>query len=55
MSVGHYFMSVVIFGLYIPDVGCDILDFFCVEYTATTGIYTLSLHDALPILIACRY
>src|SRR5437588_11825760 len=27
-----------------------LLDFFCFHHTATTKIYTLSLHDALPIL-----
>src|SRR5947209_14284656 len=28
---------------------CRHLSFFCFNYTATTEIYTLSLHDALPI------
>src|SRR5262249_60558446 len=27
--------------------------FFCFNDTATTEFYTLSLHDALPILISC--
>src|SRR6266513_1836672 len=33
---------------------CRSLFFFCFNYTATTEIYTLSLHDALPISIALR-
>src|SRR5436305_9910600 len=28
---------------------CRVLGFFFLNYTATTEIYTLSLHDALPI------
>src|SRR2546426_4634585 len=32
----------------------DILSFFFFNDTATTEIYTLSLHDALPICIAQR-
>jgi len=31
---------------------CNCLFFFFFNDTATTEIYTLSLHDALPILIA---
>src|SRR2546430_12664929 len=30
------------------------IDFFFFNDTATTEIYTLSLHDALPILPVCR-
>src|SRR3712207_7212482 len=30
---------------------CDFNDFFFFNDTATTEIYTLSLHDALPILV----
>src|SRR3712207_7293787 len=32
---------------------CDISSFFFFNDTATTEIYTLSLHDALPISFAC--
>src|SRR5437868_12851768 len=32
---------------------CQYLFFFFFNATATTEIYTLSLHDALPILYAC--
>src|SRR3989442_13551339 len=35
-------------------VGSGIVFFFFND-TATTEIYTLSLHDALPISIACRF
>src|SRR3712207_8912753 len=36
------------------SVNCDILFFFFFNDTATTEIYTLSLHDALPICSAAR-
>src|SRR5256885_12729790 len=32
-----------------------LLYFFFFNDTATTEIYTLSLHDALPILVYCRW
>src|SRR2546427_9601745 len=34
---------------------CPLLSFFFFNDTATTEIYTLSLHDALPISSSCRY
>ena len=33
-------------------IGREVMDFFFFNDTATTEIYTLSLHDALPISIA---
>src|SRR3712207_7978175 len=33
------------------DPRCDVVVFFFFNDTATTEIYTLSLHDALPILV----
>src|SRR6478609_7686335 len=38
--------------LYIPLIGSFCLSFFFFNDTATTEIYTLSLHDALPICLA---
>src|SRR5712675_2701407 len=35
------------------DLSCYLLIFFFFNDTATTEIYTLSLHDALPIRLAC--
>src|SRR3712207_7865676 len=39
--------------LYMTLVLCDIYGFFFFNDTATTEIYTLSLHDALPIWKTC--
>ena len=35
--------------------GCGVVFFFFFNDTATTEIYTLSLHDALPILYLVLY
>src|SRR6267143_615054 len=39
----------------ISGLGSLIIDFFFFNDTATTEIYTLSLHDALPILCSRQY
>src|SRR5476649_1710398 len=41
----------ILFGIFIPWCFAEV-DFFFFNDTATTEIYTLSLHDALPILLA---
>ena len=47
-------LLVFLTGLVVQSQGAWCLDFFFFNDTATTEIYTLSLHDALPILIRER-
>src|SRR6476620_12585586 len=49
------FLSILLFIFYQPDLFFLSFFFFFFNDTATTEIYTLSLHDALPICGIGRY